>query len=163
MESVSFSSTTEDDDTTEIEQHYEEKIRQLQNEGLQLHQFYVKKCDANKQLSLQNRDLQKQVADLQQKLCTQKDHSSFSSPTSTTSLLNDVSSPLSAINFIKSQVQQMYDGSDSKCCKLKENREKLREKCKRLKSELDNGPDMIIDPSVDEDKKINAIQNKSIL
>ena len=39
MESVSFSSTTEDDDTTEIEQHYEEKIRQLQNEGLRYISF----------------------------------------------------------------------------------------------------------------------------
>ena len=54
----------------------------------------------------------------------------------------------------------MYDGSDSKCCELKENREKLREKCKRLKSEFNNGPDLIIDPSVDEDKKVNTIQNK---
>ena len=83
MESVSFSSSTEDDDTTEIEQQYEEKIKQLQNEGLQLHQFYVKKCDANKQLSLQNRDLQKQVADLRQKLRTENGHSLLSSPTST--------------------------------------------------------------------------------
>ena len=71
-----------------------------------------------------------------------------------------MSSPLSAINFNKSQVQQKYDGSDSQCCELKENREKLREKCKRLKSEFNNGPDLIIDPSVDEDQKVNTIQNK---
>ena len=54
----------------------------------------------------------------------------------------------------------MYDGPEHKCCKIKENRVKLREKCKRLKSELDNGSDMIRDPSVDEDKKINGLQNE---
>ena len=117
MESLRFSSDDDDDDENnilnsaaedELEQHYENQIHHLQKEGQQLHKFYVKKCETNKKLTMQNKQLQKRITELTQ-IALSKPSSPMAISSSTAA--PNVNSPISAINYLKTQVKMIYSTS----------------------------------------------------
>jgi hypothetical protein len=153
MESLSFSSDDDDDhlriDNEEMEEQYEQQIEQLQREGQQLHKFYLKKCETNKKLTAKIKRLQSRITEL----TTLPIKQTASSPLLPSSTKN-VNSPISAILYLKSQVQTIYAGKDSNdndtsktLLKTQEERGKINAKYNILKqsSTLDDYKDEKVD------------------